>query len=205
MIRRFGGYFLIMLVVLDLVLIATHIFYLLKADDLEYMYSNLKDLFRINKDRGYPEAYQYAKFFWAGLLCLLLSFRRGHAGFALLTALFAWLLADDMMGLHEAAGTAFSEQISLPPLLGLTGYEYGQLVYAAGAAAVALVLFGLAFVFVQRQFQRDLWTVAGTVALLGFCGVFLDLLQGAFSKYDQSLRAVLIVFEDGGGKCCRLA
>lgn len=153
-------------------------------------------LFSIAADNGYGEVFQYLKFFWAALLLGWLTPRLGW-GCAAWALLFAWLLADDLLALHESLGGRLAEAWDLPAPVGLRAKDLGELLISAAAGAVLLPPIALAWdrgAPAARRLGRDLVVL---LLLLVCFGVGLDLLNSALQA-EGWLRVALGTLEDGG-------
>ena len=115
-----------------------------------------------------------------------------------LAILFALVLADDMLEIHEEGGKYFARALELRPALGLRAVDFGELITWAilGALMVPLILVGL-----LRSKRTDVEN--GLVLLvpfgaLVFFGMFVDqvyhILRHAFFGAD----ILLGMLEDGG-------
>ena len=154
-------------------------------------------LLSIEADNGYPELFQYLKFFWLALLMALLAWRTRALGPLSWSGLFLYLLLDDLLRLHEDGGAALAEAWQLPAFLGLRAKDLGELAVTAAAALILLPAIALAWSRggpVLRSLSRRL---AWLLALLVLVGVGLDLLASAWHPTGWP-RLLLGILEDGG-------
>jgi hypothetical protein len=154
-------------------------------------------LLSIEADNGYPELFQYLKFFWLALLMALLAWRTRAFGCLSWSALFLYLLLDDLLRLHEDGGAALAEAWELPALLGLRPKDLGELAVTGGAALVLLPAIALAWRSGGPVLRNLLRRLAWLLALLVLVGVGLDLLASAWHPTGWA-RLLLGLLEDGG-------
>ncbi len=154
-------------------------------------------LFYLDVDGGYAEWYQYLKL--TGIVWLLVILAREQRRPLLIVwlALFAFLLLDDALRLHETAGLWLANAVGLPPLIGLRPRDLGELLF------VGLVALGLLTALVRAYQDSDGRTRRFSLSLilallaLGVVGVGLDML-GQMASGWRVLHEVLIAIEDGG-------
>ena len=96
------------------------------------------DLFNIERDRGYPEMYQYIKFFWIIVLLFNLSLKNRSLHYIPWVLLFTYFLLDDSKQIHEQAGYLISEHFNFTPPFGLRLQDYGELAISATAGIFLL-------------------------------------------------------------------
>lgn len=190
---------LIMFLLADLFFIFFHILH--KApyiDDWFPVFDNSS--FAITRDLGMAEGFQYIKEYWVVLLLGFLALRRGKKELLGWSLLFAYLLADDMFGLHEKIGDFIAALIGnrLDFLLfaNLELDDIGELlgVFALGLIfALILVPTYLRLKPEARPVYRSLtWLLA---ALL-FFGLGLDLFDRFVDSY--AIQEIFKLAEDGG-------
>jgi hypothetical protein len=134
-------------------------------------------LFSLDMDRGHAEFYQYLKMFWVIPLLIFMAFRSAPFLHLSWSALFAYLLLDDMLELHETLGVQVADLLVLQPAFGLRAIDFGEL-------AISLFFGGLLFGLIlvawllsdktSRQFSNRLFIM---VVVLAFFGVLLDMLD----------------------------
>jgi hypothetical protein len=95
-------------------------------------------LFSLDMDRGHAEFYQYLKMFWVIPLLIFMAFRSAPFLHLSWSALFAYLLLDDMLELHETLGVQVADLLVLQPAFGLRAIDFGEL-------AISLFFGGLLF------------------------------------------------------------
>lgn len=154
-------------------------------------------LLSLERDRGFPEMYQYMKFFWIIIILIFVSFRYAAVHYASWALVFAYLLLDDSLEIHETVGRYVAANTSLVPALGLRIEDYGEL---AVTAAVGIVLF-LPLVWAywkgSRIFRKVSHDFALLILLLVFFGVVVDMARIVFTTGWRGT-FILGVTEEGG-------
>ena len=157
----------------------------------------MRELLWRNLDRGYAEFYQYMKFFWVCILLTYASLRCASKHYIAWTLLFAYLLLDDSLGIHERGGTLIAAHLSFEPLFGLRRQDYGELAVTAAAGAVLLCPLVWAYRSGSPAFRRISQDLALLLSILVFFGVVVDMVHIAV-KSSGNVDLVLTVIEDGG-------
>ena len=175
---------LILLVASDLAFIAGHV---LNATVL-----HATNLLNTDVDGGYPEVFQYLKFFWIAILLVLTGARRRSVHYCAWALVFTYFLLDDALMLHEHVGASVSETLGFVPALGMRSADFGELIVSATAAAVLGI--GLLVAYLRgsadfRKFSHDLVLLVGGLV---FFGVGLDTIHVFFERF------FLALLEDGG-------
>lgn len=193
---------LYLLLAADLMYMAFHV--LSKSAFVTGIFPALKnDLFSISQDLGAGEGYLYAKELWIVILFGVLFARLRRPAYLGFSAVFASLLADDMLSFHELAGQKFAAWLGYAP----TDTLFRNLRYQDLGEALAMACVGGVFVilvlFAHFRGDRDLKEVVKTlsmmVALLAFCGIGLDLLSRLFAQ-KTVIKGLFTLGEDGGEK-----
>lgn len=138
------------------------------------------DIWRVDMDGSYGEAYQYAKYLW--LLILLVIYAREARRWALLAwvPLVAYFMVDDSIEIHERFGFWYSQQSWAFGLGPIKAQSLGELAMSAmiGVVVVAIIVVGY-----LRADARTRWIfrvlIALTVVLL-FFALFIDTVHGFF-------------------------
>ncbi|PTL98916.1 MAG: hypothetical protein DA407_17255 [Bacteroidetes bacterium] len=188
---------LIILLSLDVLFIFTHalLIYLIYIR-IQFDWS-LADLFMINNDNGYPEVFQYFKYFIVILILFYLIIKKQGIGYIAWLLLFILLLLDDSMRLHEGFGTWAVEKFNYSPMFGLRAHDLGELTYVAFFGSI--LLFFLVFGYLKgdskhRKINIDLGLL---FALFLFFGVAMDMIDQLF-EYNRYSHLILVLIEDGG-------
>ncbi len=196
--NQFFSFLFLLLIITDISFIAVHIFLYINSDNVNFIYSRYLDLFNVAKDGSYPEAFQYLKFFWCGIICLFHAVRVRHFGFALVGLLLFYLMLDDMRQIHESAGRYITENVTLAPVLGVRIQNYGEVVYAALIGVPILATFALLIAFSHGKLRAQFMAIAALIVLLAFFGVVVDRLHVIVADLGQNIRVTFGILEDGG-------
>lgn len=186
---RRASLLLVFLVAVDLVFIALHVTY--------YLTPLLDVRFDLGLERGYPEIFGYLKFLAiAGLFEAVRRFTGSSSYFAW-TLVFLVLLLDDAAGMHEALGGLIAGHLDFHPPFDLRLKDFGELAAAAAIGSVLLIVAARAYRRGSRTFRKVSHDMLLLMAILVFCGVFVDMAHTAFE--DRSLAAGAVgILEDGG-------
>ena len=124
------------------------------------------DAFRLERDGGVPEFFQYAKWLGASVMLFTAFMRERNALLLMLSAICLFLLADDSLRLHERVGGGLLAD-GLFGHLGTSAYHLGE-----GAYAFALMTAtALAFLLLWRNASSTARVTATGVA--AFLGLFV--------------------------------
>ncbi len=186
--------FLFLLLFTDLAFISLH--------TIEFVNSSWSNsLFSLEKDQGFPEIFQYLKWFWIIILTVFICITRKSLHFITWGIFFVYLLVDDALGVHEKVGKLVSEKFITATPFGVRPQDLGELAISGIAGGILLLLISWAYLRgpeMFRKFTRDLLVL---VVALVFFGVFMDLIH-VITFYSDSLHwkisVVLAVIEDGG-------
>jgi hypothetical protein len=182
---------LVLLVAVDLMFIAIHALHAWTPWLSGGQYS-------LESENGLAAIYQYIKQVWlAG--CLALAFLQTRAKvFAAWALLFALLLLDDALELHERLGVIIAASLNFPAVFGLRPADFGEVLVAAGIGCMALALAAIAFWRggkEARQVSADLMCL---LVALAFFGVFFDVLHTVTYFNAPSIAQWFALIEDGG-------
>ncbi len=154
-------------------------------------------LLSLEKDRGYSEVYQYLKFLWIIILLILVALRRASWGYVLWALVFAYLLADDALQVHERVGIAIAQDLGLTPALWLRPQDYGELAVSLAAGTLLFGPLAWAYGSGTTTFRQTSLDLALLIGLLIFFGVGVDMAHvaiGLGGPFDFAAG----VIEEGG-------
>lgn len=166
-------------------------------------------LWSIERDGSFGEMYQYLKYVGIGL-ALAHLFRNTRMPVLLAwIGVFAFLLLDDSMRIHERFGLGMVAWIHLPDFGGLRGRDVGELIFAALVIAILAPVLALGFV-------RGSPSSRGLSADLTFCLAALAACAIGGDTIHRMLAGTMInnaagMLEDGGEMialsftCCYIA
>jgi hypothetical protein len=191
--HAFGATFtlLLLLVVVDLIFILVHAMHAWSP------WMNASH-FSLESESGMAAQYQYTKQVWLSIclgLALLQTRRTAFFGWGLI---FAFLLLDDILMIHERSGRLLAGTLGFPALFGLRPQDLGEVVMAAaiGIIAIALVVIVHRRGEAQsRQLSADLMFLLVALAVFG---VFFDVLHTIMFFRAPALAQAFSLVEDGG-------
>jgi hypothetical protein len=183
---------LLLLVAVDFLLIALHVLHVWSP-----WFENGKQ-YSMESYNGLASIYQYIKQVWlAGCLALAFLQTRSKVFFGW-TLLFAFLLLDDALELHEQFGAVLAAALSFPAVLGMRPADLGEISIAAAIGCVALALVAITFrhgAKESRELSADLMCLLAALALFG---VFFDMLHTITYFNAPSFSEFFALIEDGG-------
>ena len=182
---------------------------LLLCTDLAFISTNIieklspsldNQLFSIQSDYGYPEVFQYIKWFWIILLLAYLSIPRRELSLNLSQwcLFFTCLLIDDSLKIHENLGSFIASFLTVTPPFNLRLQDLGELIVVgfSGLILLAFILWGyIRGSIVSKVITRDLLLL---VILLTFFGVAADMAHSAIPEDRRLLSDFFVLIEDGG-------
>lgn len=154
-------------------------------------------LFSLERDRAYPERFQYLKILSIVLLMLLVQKRTGMTGFSAWAFLFSYLLIDDAFQVHELCGAYVATNLGLSPAIGLRAQDFGELIVSMSAAVFFLGLITTPYFRGAGAFRQVSNHLLLFLLALAFFGVLIDLLHVAINL-GWKVTFLLGVVEDGG-------
>lgn len=182
--------FLLLLLSGDLIYIVLHF---LNAFALNSTYS----LLSLERDRGYPEMYQYLKFCWIVALLLLITWKKRTWHYVIWMGVFLCFLADDSLQIHERIGRSIAANLDFIPPLGLRLQDLGELAFSATVGSFLLIPLILAYMSGSRVFKKTSQDIFLLILLLIFFGIVVDMGHIAINL-GRKVEFILGVIEDGG-------
>ena len=152
--------------------------------------------YSIEADRGYAECYQYLKESAIALMSLALFLRRGDALYLCWALLFAYLLCDDSLMLHERAGALIADRFHLAPALGVGGQDLGELLALTAVGAGFFALFAVGYARSAQAGRRASLALLALLLALAMFGVVVDMVHMMVLSDPWHYRLGMI--EDGG-------
>ncbi|HEY0686317.1 MAG TPA: hypothetical protein VGD45_28510 [Steroidobacter sp.] len=154
------------------------------------------ELWSIERDGSFGEMYQYLKYLGVGL-ALAHLYRSTRLPVLLgWIGVFAFLLLDDSMRIHERFGLGMVAWIHLPDFGGLRGRDLGELIFAGLVVAILAPVLALGYVRgspASRALTADLSVL---LAALAACAVGGDTIHRLLS--GTALNTLAGMIEDGG-------
>lgn len=155
------------------------------------------DLLSITTDGGYPELYQYVKYFWLIILTLYLSKVTQGPRYIAWTVLFAYFLCDDAFSIHEKVGAIIGGGFNFSPPLNLRLQDVGELAVTVMAGIVLLPLHLWSYSGGSRAYKKISQDLLLLVCAFVFFGVFVDMVHQAIHVGWQ-VEFLMGIIEDGG-------
>ena len=154
-------------------------------------------LYSIGIDLSHPEFYQYTKEAWIALVLFLTFVHFKRALFLAFSVLYAYLMFDDAVALHELMGEMLVTALGIPgatiPGVGdVRGQDFAEILAVAIIAVPALIAIIWSYLRVdaeKQEFARGLLVLTG---ILGFFGVIVDFFVHAMAGH------LIFFIEDGG-------
>jgi len=160
--------------------------------------TNEYTLLSLESDEGYPEAFQYIKWFWLAILFIFLSVKRKALNYSVWGLFFSCLLIDDALSLHEKAGAFIAGHLDLILPFGMRPQEIGELIFAGTVGLFLLSLILSAFKRGSRAFRRMSCDTLLLVAVLVFFGIVVDMAHVSSARIGGAVTGLLGIIEDGG-------
>lgn len=181
---------LVLLVAADAAFIVLHVIHKMTPHLRSTLYS-------IERDRGYAEFFQYAKYFWM-LILIGFSIRSLRTfGFVSWFAIIAYLLCDDAFTIHENLGRMIEAEITFQPPMNLRRQDFGELAVYASAGVLLVGLLAATYRWGAVEFRRCTRKFLGYLAALVFFGVIVDMIHEMTAR-GTMLRLALAIIEEGG-------
>lgn len=155
------------------------------------------DLFSIATDGGYPELYQYVKYFWVIILTIYLSRVARVPSYTAWTLLFTYFLCDDTLSIHERGGAFIGKSLNFVPPLNLRLQDFGELTVTVIAGVVLLPILLWSYWCGTSSFKKNAQDMLLLVLALVFFGVFVDMAHQLI-RLGWEVDFLMGVIEDGG-------
>jgi hypothetical protein len=166
--------------------------------DLLLWYTNLisSELFSISRDRGYAEFFQYVKELWIVVLFAWHALRTRERPYFFWSIVFAYVLLDDALTIHEEVGYFVRSNFEIPPLWGLTETDYAEFGYYILLGGTLLLLLGVVYRRGTAAFRQDSRHLISLLILFAIFGGIVDMLHNMVG--NTVLFRVFGALEDGG-------
>lgn len=188
--------FLIILLVLDLVFFIIHY-----VNALTPLLSSEK--FSIGIDNGYAEIFQYFKFAFIIVLLGSLIKKTGIWNYLSWILVFAYLLIDDSIRIHDRYGSYIAGRLTFEPPFGLRLMDIGELMVSVMVGTVLIAFLYLTYkkgTILYRKISENIFTL---LVILAFFGVGMDMIHMIIidkvpETYYRGVNSILGLLEDGG-------
>jgi hypothetical protein len=183
---------------------STLLLYLLLATDVIFILLHLilhqtdflgNSSFSLEKDRGYPEFFQYLKEYWIAILFILLTIRMRSLFYLSWSLLFLYLLLDDSCQIHEKGGKYISELLEISPFLNLRAVDFGELIVSTLAGLTFFTLIAISYRFGDSSFRNLSKSLIVMIVALALTGIVVDMIHIAVPSSWEFLFGTI---EDGG-------
>ncbi len=154
-------------------------------------------IYDVRSEHGYPEMYQYFKEFLVVALLVRLVLKTKTTAFLTWVFLFAYLLVDDSLQIHENVGAHLVEMLNIPPWMGLRAQDFGELMVSFTVFSILSVSL---FWFYKKStvlFQRSTIVFLVLLCMLAFFGIVLDMLHVVVRPH-RVINYITGSVEDGG-------
>ncbi len=158
---------------------------------------NWSDLFSLDSDGSYAEAFQYFKWLWIVILLIYISIKKSSLNYIAWALVFTYFLLDDGLQLHEKLGAALAEKYQFKELFGLRPQDFGELAITAMAGAVLFIGLAWAFLKGSRSFRKISYDLLLLIFFLVILGVGVDMLHSAIQP-GRIMDFIFIMVEDAG-------
>ena len=154
-------------------------------------------LLSLEEEQGYGDVFQYVKWFWIVLLLVYVSIRRRSLLYVSWALVFAYLLCDDALSIHQTVGLRLASVFGLTPRFGLRPQDFGELAVTAAAGTILLGLVAWAYWRGSQAFRSTSRDLLLLVLALVFFGVIVDMVHAAI-RFGSTGYAIMGTIEDGG-------
>lgn len=160
---------LVLLLCADVAFLALHVFSKLSPSPNALLF--------LQTDGGYPEAFQYIKEYWISIVLFAVCWRSREGVYGAWTLLFAYLLCDDALRIHERAGLVIASAWEYVPAFRLRAQDFGELTVSGALGSAFLVLITYFYLGSSSNAKNDSKDLALLLAALVFFGIFVDMLN----------------------------
>ena len=164
----------------------------------------LSEQFDLTREGSYAELFQYIKEFWCTILLLLIAWRVRSAAYLVWVLFFGYLLADDMLQIHENGGELIAAHLNFASGLGLRAKDLGELTVTLAVATMLLIALGLTYWRSTARFRKVSVDILLLLTGLAFFGVAMDMLHvmvynvEMLGDWARILGEATGLIEDGG-------
>jgi hypothetical protein len=154
--------------------------------------------FRLSKEWGYAETFQYTKEFGI-LVCFFLFFVRHLHPICLgWQTCFLYILLDDSWQIHERLGKFLGQYLPTSTLPGIRARDLGELLVSLSFGSIILSLVGIGYYYADGTLRKISQVLFGLLAVTVLFGVILDLGGRIISHYSVLVGDIFYVVEEGG-------
>lgn len=154
--------------------------------------------FGLDTEWGFAELFQYAKFAALVLMLGAVWARTRETIYGTWMLLFAYMLGDDALQVHERIGALIAGDWQFRPAVGLRPQDFGELAVSAVFGLALASLIALMYGRSGRLARTDTRTLVRLIAALGFFGVGMDMAHEIVDGSIRYLGGFVGIIEDGG-------
>ncbi|MEO1241166.1 MAG: hypothetical protein AAFX54_04605 [Pseudomonadota bacterium] len=163
------------------------------AAHMLYEYNHLSsEKFSLNRDHGYAEIVQYILVVIAAVALVTIAHARRQAAYALLSAMMAYLFADDVFCIHEKVGEFLALNYPLMTPFDVEPAHAGEALYLGAVASIFLILLVILFAKASSKTRIDIAAFTALLILAGVFGIVGDVAHAAIGNKPAAM------IEDGG-------
>ncbi len=191
--------FLLLFLTLDILFILAHVIFIyLIFIRVEFDWS-ITDPFLLNLDGGYPEMFQYLKYFIIMVATLRIVLSKKIYNYISWFFLFTLLLLDDALQFHERFAAWVVEKFNIAPAFGLRPQDLGELTYVGIFGPILLLLLLFTYYYGSKRIRRTYIDIGLLFAIFLFFGIGVDVLHQLVAIGDNRYTLLfMILLEDGG-------
>jgi hypothetical protein len=136
------------------------------------------------------------KEFWVVILLLYLLIKRPSYLLLAWFLIFAYILFDDALRMHEQFGAVITNYFGFTPALGLPGRQFGEFAFAAIVGTMILIVLGTSYYLNGRIFKSVSNSLLFLLAAFFFFSVLMDAVNDLVRH--TVFNSLITVVEDGG-------
>lgn len=158
-----------------------------------YEYNHLSsEKFSLSRDHGYAEIVQYILTVIAAIALVTVAHARRQMAYVLLSAMMAYLFADDIFRIHEQVGEFLALNYSLMTPFDIEPAHAGEALYLGTVASIFLILLIVLFIKASQETRVDIAAFTALLILAGTFGIVGDVAHAAIGNKPAAM------IEDGG-------
>lgn len=158
-----------------------------------YEYNHLSsEKFSLSRDHGYAEIVQYVLVIIAAIALVTVAYARRQMAYVLLSAMMAYLFADDVFSIHEQIGEYLALNYPLMTPFGIEPAHAGEALYLGAVAGVFLIFLIILFAKARSKTRIDISAFSALLILAGTFGIVGDVAHAAIGNKPAAM------IEDGG-------
>ena len=188
--------FLFLLILADLLFIFFHVGHLISSSG-ETLAEIGRSVFSLGKDLGLAESFMYVKEYWVILLLAYLAWTRKKFMYFAWAILFLYIMADDLIQMHEKVGAMLVSKFELVPMFNLRAQDFGELAFSGFSGMVLLSLIGVSYIKSDANIRRICRHLIILLSSLVLFGVVFDMIQIMFAD-NHIMFHIFGIIEDGG-------